>query len=70
MNFETEWHEILENLGGESEIREMAREQGFLGWRHGSFNQSLVSTKFGWISTKSSGSESLYRRLFCVCRET
>ena len=35
MNFDTEWHEILENLGGESEIREMAREQGFLGWRHG-----------------------------------
>ena len=23
MNFDTEWHEILENLGGESEIREM-----------------------------------------------
>ena len=35
MNFDTEWQEILENLGGEHEIREMAREQGFLGWRHG-----------------------------------
>ena len=26
MSFDTEWDEILENLGGESEIREMARE--------------------------------------------
>ena len=35
MSFDTEWNEILENLGGESEIREMAREQGFLGWKQG-----------------------------------
>jgi hypothetical protein len=35
MSFDAEWKDILENLGGESEIRQMAREQGFLGWKQG-----------------------------------
>mgnify|MGYP003627738655 FL=1 len=48
MNFNTEWENILENLGGEVEIREMAREQGFLGWRQGVI-QPIIGFDKTWM---------------------
>ena len=48
MSFDTEWNEILENLGGESEIREMAREQGFLGWKQGII-QPIIGFDERWM---------------------
>ena len=48
MNFNTEWENILENLGGELEIREMAREQGFVGWRQGVI-QPIIGYDKTWM---------------------
>jgi|TARA_R110002110_G_scaffold102750_8_gene260152 hypothetical protein len=49
MNFNTEWNDILENLGGELEIREMAREQGFLGWKQGTI-QPIIGFDDTWMN--------------------
>jgi len=49
MDFKTEWNAVIEELGGESEIRELAREQGFMGWRQGVL-QPLIGFDDAWMS--------------------
>jgi len=49
MDFKTEWKAVIEELGGESEIRELAREQGFMGWRQGVL-QPLIGFDDTWMS--------------------